>query len=197
MPYLDEKTYRTILDDDDNESECSYSVFRAEFLNAKTWAQRKDGVPLELLDGLSEEELSAAEEELISAAGLNDDWPIIGLGHIGSKKALPILYELLENAKNGQKIVIAHSIFQINNDEKMCEIVLDELALAAQWSKHSIIDIIYLLKDFQNAEITQKLNEFYDSEKYLVAYNAARALGLPTEPIVEKFRGRKNADDKK
>ena len=152
------------------------SVFRSEFLNADTWAQRKDGVPLETLDCLTEEELPVAEEELISKAGLNDNWPVIGLGHIRSHKALPALYRLLGEAEGSQRIVIAHSIFQINKDKKMCNAVLDELTHAGLWSKFSIIAILYMLRDFENPEITGKLIEFCDSENYLVAYNAARAL---------------------
>ena len=40
-------------------------IFRKEFLGANSWAQRKDGVPLDLLDNLSIEELKVAESELI------------------------------------------------------------------------------------------------------------------------------------
>ena len=65
-------------------------IFRKEFLNANSWAQRKDGVPLDLLDNLSIEELEIAEKDLIERLSLKDDWPINGLGHIKSQKALSI-----------------------------------------------------------------------------------------------------------
>lgn len=88
-------------------------IFIKEFLKANTWAQRKNGFPLDLLDNLTDEELKTAEIELIKVVSLRDDWPIIGLGHIKSKNALPTLYELLDNSKGAIKVTIAHSIFQI------------------------------------------------------------------------------------
>lgn len=72
--------------------------FRKDFLGANTWAQRKDGVPIDLLDKLTRDELKIAETELMQALSLRDHWPIIGLGHIQSKAALPKLYELLHNS---------------------------------------------------------------------------------------------------
>ncbi len=53
-------------------------------MGANTWAQRKDGVPLDLLDKLSVDELKTAEVELTKSANLGDTWPILGLGHIKS-----------------------------------------------------------------------------------------------------------------
>jgi len=169
------------------------SIFRQEYLDANTWPQRKDGVPLELLDNLDPDELIVAEQELIAAAGLDDDWPIIGLGHIRSQKSLPMLYELLEKATGSYKVIIAHSIFQICSDTAMIGITLDELASARKWgrkrwSEYELINILYLLPDFQSAEINKRLVHYMEGRYYLTAYNAARALGLPTEPIVEKFQ---------
>ncbi|MCO4293805.1 hypothetical protein NF867_13115 [Solitalea sp. MAHUQ-68] len=98
-------------------------LFRKEFLEANTWAQRKDGVPLYLLDNFTREELKVAEIELIKALSLRDNWPIVGLGYIKSKDALPTLYNLLEKSKGAMKVTIAYSIFQICQDPKMIEIV--------------------------------------------------------------------------
>jgi hypothetical protein len=58
--------------------------FKKDFLMANSWPQRKDGVPLDLLDALSPEELKKAERMLIEALGHRDSWPIRGLGHIKS-----------------------------------------------------------------------------------------------------------------
>ena len=88
-------------------------IFRDEFLNANTWSQRKDGVPLDLLDNLSDEELKIAEKELIDVVSTKDDWPIMGLGHIKSQNALKKLYNLLPQSKKGMKVTIAHSIFPV------------------------------------------------------------------------------------
>ena len=47
-------------------------VFRRDFLNANSWAQRKDGCPLYILDKLTKEELEVAEIELLKRLDLND-----------------------------------------------------------------------------------------------------------------------------
>lgn len=166
-------------------------VFYSEFLNANTWAQRKEGVPLDLLDNLLIEELKIAESELIKVVGLNDSWPIQGLGHIKSSAALPKLYKLLTNSSGSIRIFLAHAIFSICHDEKMIEITVRETKLLAKKlpdTQYELIDIIYLLPDFHNEKTGEILLDFYKGNCYLVAYNAARALGKSTEDIVRKFR---------
>jgi len=53
-------------------------IFRKEFLQANSWSQRKDDVPVDLLDNLPVEELKIAEQELIDALSLRDSWPFRG-----------------------------------------------------------------------------------------------------------------------
>jgi hypothetical protein len=166
-------------------------VFRRDFLNANTWAQRKDGVPLELLDNLTPQELKIAEKELLAQASLHDSWLIIALGHIRSEKSLPRLYKLLKTAACDFKVIVARSIYLINQDANIIPVVLDELSRAEDWEAFELIDILWMLPDFNSAEIDRRLETFADSGKYLVAYNAARVLGRLTEPIVEKFKERK------
>lgn len=161
-------------------------IFRREFLNANTWAQRKDGIPLYLLDKLSNEERKVAESELIAALSTGDTWPIMGLGHIKSTAALPTLYSLLSKTFKQIKVTLAHAIFQICADPLMIDISLDEMAQLSQW--HELIDLLYLLPDFRNKRTDQLLQDFRNHPEYLVAYNATRALGLPTGPVVQKFR---------
>lgn len=160
-------------------------IFRKEFLNANTWAQRKDGVPLDLLDNLSAEELQTAELELIQAATLNDTWPIIGLGHIKSKDSLPTLYALLVKSTKQVKVSIAHSIFQICADNKMIDVVLEEAHQIID--PYELISILYMLPSFKDERVNLMLNNFRAHKDYLVAYNATRHLGLPTDEVVEKF----------
>ncbi|MDR0231464.1 MAG: hypothetical protein LBI82_05020 [Dysgonamonadaceae bacterium] len=163
-------------------------IFRKDFLNANTWAQRKEGVPLDLLDALTKEELKIAENELIDSASLNDTWQIIGLGHIKSTNSLLKLYDLLSSAKSYFKIVIAHSIFQICGDKEMVEITLNEAKKVTD--QYQIIDFLYMLPDFNDKRVDNLLREFHEHKTYLVAYNAARVLGLSTDEVVEKFRGK-------
>lgn len=161
-------------------------IFKKEFLAANTWAQRKDGVPLDLLDNLSIEELKVAESELIKAASLRDDWPIVGLGHIKSKDALPTLFKLLADSKGAMKVKIAHSIFQISRDDKMKDIVLETMPQIT--GEFELIDVLYYLPFFKDKRITDLLHTYRNHKKYLVAYNATRHLGLPTDEVVDKFR---------
>ena len=160
-------------------------IFRKDYLNANTWAQRREGVPLDLLDNLTKEELKIAERELIDTLSLKDTWQIIGLGYIKSSNSLPKLYELLSEADSYMKIIIAHSIFQICEDKEMVEITLNETKNVT--SQYSIIDFLYLLPDFNDKRIDHLLHEFHENENYLVAYNAARVLGLSTDEVVRKF----------
>ena len=164
--------------------------FKREFLQANTWVQRKDGVPLYLLEKLSIEERSIAEHEMIRSLSLNDTWPIMGLAHIKSRKALPKLYDLLDQSKEHYKITLAYAIYQICNNGKMIDIVLDELPKITD--QHRLIEIMYLLTAFNNEKITESVIIYLDDEDYLVAYNAARALGLSTDDIVQKFRIKKS-----
>lgn len=164
-------------------------IFRKEFLEANTWAQRKDGIPLDLLDNLTDEELKIAEVELIKVLSLKDNWPIVGLGHIKSKNALLKLYDLLDKSKGSMKVTIAHSIFQICQDTKMVEIVL--IAMPRITNQYELIDVMYYLPDFNDNRVTELQNNFRNHKEYLVAYNATQSLGLPTKVVVEKFRENK------
>lgn len=163
-------------------------LFRKDFLEANTWAQRKDGVPIDLLDNLTKAELKIAETELIHALSLRDDWPVIGLGHIQSKAALPKLYELLKDSNGPMKVTIAHSIFQICQDAQMIDIVLHTMLVIT--NPFELIDILYYLPDFNNKSITELHHGYCNHTDYLVAYNATQSLGLPTDEVIERFRNR-------
>lgn len=161
-------------------------IFLNEFLHANTWAQRKGGIPLDLLDKLSVEELKLAETALINAASLRDDRPIVGLGHIKSKAALPILATLLSKSDGAMKVKIAHAIFQISQDETMKDIVLETMPQLD--SESGLIDALYYLPFFKDDRITALHRGYTRHNNYLVAYNATRYLGLPTDEVVESFR---------
>ena len=161
-------------------------IFKKEFLGANSWPQRKDGVPLNLLDNLSSDELKIAETELINALSLRDDWPITGVGYIKSKDALSKLYELLEGIKKSMKVTIAHSIFKICGDNKMIDIVLDETPKIT--NQYELIAILYFLPDFKDERLIKTLDNLRSNKEYLIAYNATRVLGLSTDEVVQKFR---------
>ncbi len=153
-------------------------AFYKDYLHANSWAQRKDGPPLSLLDKLNPQEKEIAEEELINQASVGDAWPIIGLGYLKSKLALDKLYNLLDSGSEGIKVIISHAIFQINNDPEMIEIAIKETEKLKEW--YEIIDILYMLPDFNDSRVNNLLTNFCNHKEDLVAYNARRALGLPT-----------------
>jgi hypothetical protein len=161
-------------------------AFYKDYLNANSWPQRKDGVPLDLLDRLSQDDKVIAENELMDHIGFNDSWPIIGLGYMKSTKSIDKLYKLLNKGSKYFKIVIAHSIYQINGDSKMIDIAISESKRLK--STYEIIEILFMLRDFKDDRIDKLLYDFYNHNDYLVAYNAARVLGLSTDDVVNKFR---------
>jgi hypothetical protein len=138
------------------------------------------------LDNLTPEERKTAEAELIKTAHSGDTWQLLGLGHMKSTDALPTLYSLLGKSREGIKVTVAHSIFQICNDPKMVDIVLEEVPKSS--APFELIDILYLLPAFKDRRVTALLHSYRDHKEYLVAYNATRALGLPTDDIVNRFR---------
>jgi len=153
-----------------------FQAFYKGFMKADTWAVRKEGVPLELLDKLTNDEKIMAEQILIENANVGDSWQIIGLGYLKSEKSLIKLYRLLSKAKKEMKVIIAHSIYQICEDPKMIEIALTETKKLKNW--YEIIDILYMLPDFNDEKVNKMLVEFCSHKEYLVSYNAKRALGI-------------------
>lgn len=164
-------------------------IFRKEFLEANTWEQRKDGIPLDLLDNLTEEELKIAETELIKVLSLDDSWPIVGLGHIKSKDALPKLSDLLDRSNGSMKVTIAHSIFQICQDVRMIDIVLNTMPRIT--NQFELIQVLYYLRDFKDKRVEELHDKYRNHKEYLVAYNATQSLGLSTKEVVNKFRKNK------
>jgi hypothetical protein len=128
----------------------AYEDFDRWFLHANSWQERKDGVPLELLDKLNPEEKQRAEEALISRLSTGDSWPPRGLGHLRSKNAVRPLRGLLPKAKGSVRAAIALAIWQIDGDPQMA----DDLVAVSRDNytddSHSVktftmIDIIYCL----------------------------------------------------
>jgi hypothetical protein len=131
-----------------------------------------------------------AEGELISNVALKDDWPVLGLAHIKSQAALPVLYSVLERAKGYMKVAIAYSIYSICRDEKMIDVVLAELPKVN--NSFGLIDIVHLLPVFQDIRVKEQLEEYRHHKDFLVAYNATVAMGLSTDGLVTEYRNKSN-----
>jgi hypothetical protein len=161
----------------------AYQKFVKEYLEANSWAERKDGAPVEIIDELISEEKEKAEEELIKRLSIGDDWAAIGLGYMKSAKAAPALYALLPQASGSVKAQIATALWKICEDEEMLKVVLNlsqpsSLSRLSPYYEFRQIDIIYCLAQFPQSEARAKLEELTKDEKFLVSYNAKRALVL-------------------
>jgi hypothetical protein len=162
----------------------AYQEFDRCFLNANyCWAERKDGVPLELLDKLNPEEKERAEEALISRLSTGDSWPARGLGHLRSQNALGRLRRLLPKAKGSVRAAIALAIWQIDGDARMADELLalsrsDYTDDSDSSKTFTMIDIIYCLAYLSSETVTKRLEELTQSKNYLLSYNARRAIKL-------------------
>lgn len=161
----------------------AYEDFEHDFLNANSWPQRKDGVPLELLDALDGHERAKAETALIQRISADDDWPACGLGHLRSQKALIPLRALLPKTKGSVRAATALAIWQIARDPTM----VDELLRLSrsEYTDHdkslktfTMIDVIYCLAHLPQSAAAARLEELKQSANYLIAYNAKSAFGL-------------------
>jgi len=162
----------------------AYQEFDRRFLNASySWPERKDGVPLELLDKLDPAEKQRAGEALISRLSTGDSWPARGLGHLRSQNALGPLRGLLPKAKGSVRAAIALAIWQIDGDPQMADELLALSRSDYTDDSHSaktftMIDIIYCLAYLSSEAVTKRLEELTQSKNYLISYNARRAIKL-------------------
>jgi len=152
----------------------AYDDFTRDFLNAKTWAQRKDGVPLDLLDALSDSEKVMAEDELLQLVEGNDPWIIDGLAHLKSTRALERLRPLLTVKRGLVRVHIATAIYRLSGDLTMERIVADFAANKANhWS--SRIDAVHCIANFKTESVRAELRRLESDKEYLVSYNAKYA----------------------
>jgi hypothetical protein len=96
------------------------------------------------------------------------------------------LLSMLEESNGVTKVTIAHAIFQICQDKGMIDVVLQETPKVT--GEFGLIAIFYLLRTFKDERLLALLDLYRHDKRYLVAYNATRARGEPTEKVVERFR---------
>jgi hypothetical protein len=129
-----------------------------------------------LIDVLDDEEIFKLESELIRMIKKKSDMLVVEtLGYIKSKRSLPTLYELLEKSQEEMmRIIIAVSIFEINQDKKMIEITRSSFKEIKD--KYQLISAFYYIVKFQDSDITQLILEYTTNSDYLIAYNAKQVL---------------------
>lgn len=141
--------------------------------------QHRNGFSNEqLIDKLNDEEIFKVEKELITMLQKKPDMLIVEtLGYMKSEKAIPILYELMESLNNEMaKIIIATSIFEINQDQKMIEKA--KASFKTIKDKFQLISAFHYLVRLQDSEILKLIQNLTTSSDYLISYNAKQALGM-------------------
>jgi len=140
--------------------------------------QHRNGFSNEhIIDNLSDEEKFKLEAELINILQQKRDMLIVEtLSYLKSEKALPILYNLLDNLDDEmEKIITTISIYELNHDQKMIDIA--KSAFLNISDKFQLIAAFPYLVRFQDSGLTKQIQEFTFNSDYLVSYNAKKVLG--------------------
>lgn len=105
------------------------------------------------------------------------------LAYLKTQKCFPILNELLEReTDNFTKLVIATSIFEINKDSNMIELVIKFVEkmedIADLYFVYKLIHAFQYLIKFRNEKMNGFIKQYINHKEYLVAYNAKKALKI-------------------
>jgi hypothetical protein len=153
----------------------AFQEFEQWFLNADSWAIRKEGPNLKVIGKLSSDEKVIAEDMLLNRLDFKDSWIIYGLGELRSKKAESILRASLNKYSDSILVSIYWALWMISKDI----VYFDYLCKFIDKNKNEfvLIESIFALESFP---IDKSLNVFTKSlnhESYLVRYNSFQILG--------------------
>jgi HEAT repeat protein len=155
----------------------AWTNFEADFVNANSWGQRKDGFPSDLLDALSPDERDRAVAILMEKLDGGDDWPIRAMAHLRIDESVSRLREILDEATMPSiRAVTATAIYELTNDTSMEDIVWSVAGANEQEWFHRL-DAIHCLGRFKTASAASRLADLIDDPEYLVSYNAKLAGG--------------------
>ena len=129
-----------------------------------------------LVDKLNTNERSVLEKKLIKLLRKKADMLIVEtLAYMNSKKSLSVLYELLQNSDEMNKIIIASSIFEISKDHKMVKVAKTSFKNITD-NKYQLISSFYYLAKFCDSEILQLIRKYTQDSDYLISHNAKQVL---------------------
>jgi hypothetical protein len=155
----------------------AWQRFERDFLNAKSWPQRKDGFPSDLLDALSSDERERAIAVLKERLDGRDDWPVRAMAHLKVSESVPVLHALIRKVEfPAMRAVIATTIYELSGDESM-EIEVASVAAASEREWMYRLDAIHCLGRFKTKSALKLLCELTHDPDYLVSYNARLAGG--------------------
>jgi HEAT repeat protein len=134
-----------------------------------------DGLDGNALNSLTSEEKEEAEHLLIEALQKSNDYrPIVGLGELGSKKALPILKEKLNHLWGKALVDAASALRKIENDDSYAENII--LVLKNDASFYNRLVAAIELRHFKTPEVVKALFEAVKDPEYLVRNHACESL---------------------
>jgi len=141
--------------------------------------EHRDGFSNEqIIDGLTSEEKDQVESLLLDKLDVrpNDLLIVDTLGYMKSKRSLDKLYKLLnKEERQGNKIIIASSIYSIEPDKKLVDIALEAGRTLTNW--WDLVSIFYYLAKFKNKRTDDFIRQYFNHKEYLVSYNAKRSVG--------------------
>jgi hypothetical protein len=137
-----------------------------------------------IVDKLTATEKKLVEHELIrlleNQMDEDPDYLIIQtLAYLKSVESLPVLKSALRNATKAMtELVIAASIFEINNDNEMTDVAISAVRKISKKKDnlYTLIFTFFYLAKFKSIETNKIIEEFAGHKEYLVSYNAKRFL---------------------
>lgn len=134
-----------------------------------------DGLDVDALHSLTSEEREEAERLLLDALKKSDDYrPIVGLGVLRSKKALPRLKEKLKGLSGRALVDAASALRKIEGDDRFAEYTIR--VLKHDYSEYDRLWAAMELRYFKTQEVVEALFEAVKDPSYLVRYHACDSL---------------------
>ena len=134
-----------------------------------------DGLDVDALNSLTREEEEEAEHLLLDALQKSNDYrPIVGLGELRSKTALPILKEKLKSLSGRALVDAASALRKIEGDDSFAEYAIQVLKL--DYSEYNRLWAAMELRYFKTKEVVEVLLEAVKDPGYLVRYHACDSL---------------------
>jgi HEAT repeat protein len=108
-------------------------------------------------------------------------WAPMGLREMGSKKAIPIMKEILDQTHSRLMIEIAHALNVLEKTTEYLPYIIRVLENAGFWS--SRMDAARMLKNYNTPEVVEALFSSVEDADYLVRNHSSESLlhihGLP------------------
>ncbi len=157
-----------------------------EIIPPSNYKHRNGFNNIPLIDKLNDDEKRQIEEVLIHKLLFESDQEIDTLivetlTYLKSNKSLPIFKQLLERCSDDMtKLIIAASIFEINQDNDMIDIAIGSFRKLDNEKKSYYVYTLpsafnYLIK-FKNKKVNNIIKEYTNHKEYLIAYNAKQVL---------------------